>query len=405
MPIPPLPAEQLRWEVPDGILTFRTTAEVTPVETILGQPNAVAALRRGVMLEGPGFNVFVVGLLSTGRLGTVKRILDDLRPKRRVTRDLVYVANFNEPGRPRLLEFPPGRGVAFRKELLRVAAALVEEVPRLLRSDEVRTQRERRTQDAEVAHHGALQRLEAHARELGFIIGDLGEAGEPNPVVLWLEPTPDTPDLALEDAPVHTRAELKVLLDTGGIELPLPPEVIFERFDVLERELANALNLSREAVIDTVRKVAETERAAIGAAARRILADLGRRWPSARPWLHELHEELVESPEWFDEEGDQEALFAAFSANVVHRGSRSPHAPVVVVPNPTWAHLFGGIEGEAGGDHRHIRGGSLQDADGGFLILNAADLLQDPGAWRLMKRMLMFGQVDIQNPESPLSGG
>ena len=403
MPIPPLRAEQLRWEVPDGILGFRTTAELTPVETILGQPNAQAALRRGVLLEGPGFNVFVVGLLSTGRLGTVKRILDDLRPRRRATRDFVYVANFKEPGRPRLLEFPPGRGVAFRKELLRVAAALVEEVPRLLRSDEVRTQRERRTQDAEITHHGALQRLEAHARDLGFVIGDLGDAGDPNPIVLWMEPTEE--ELPVDDAPVHTRAELQVLAESGGITLELPLDEIFRRFDMLERELAAALNVSREAVMDTVRKVAETERAAIGAATRKVLADLGRRWPSARPWLHELHEELVESPEWFEEDGDQEALFAAFGANVVHRGSRSPHAPVVVVPNPTWAHIFGGIEGDGGVDHRHIRGGSIQDADGGFLVLNAADLLQDAGAWRLLKRMLMFGQVDIQNPESPLSGG
>jgi ATP-dependent Lon protease len=404
MPILPLAAEQLRWRVPEGVLEFRTTAEIHPVETIIGQPNAYAALRRGVLLESPGFNVFVVGLLSTGRLGTVKRILDELRPKRRATRDLCYVSNFKEPGRPRLMEFPPGRGVAFRKELLRVAAALVEEVPRLLRSDEVRTQRDRRTQDAEVTHHGALQRLEAHAREWGFLIGDLGEEGRPSPVILWMDPTAGA--LAPEaeaDAPVHTRAELQVLADAGAIELPISREEIFHRFDELERELAAAMNLSREAVMDTVRKVAETEREAIGAGTRKVLADLGRRWPSARPWLHELHDELVESPEWFDDEGDREALFSAFTVNVVHRGSRSPHAPVVVVPNATWQHLFGGIEGEPGGvDHRSIHGGSLLDADGGFLVLNAADLLQEPGSWRLLKRALMFGQVDIQNPESPL---
>ncbi len=405
MPIPALGAEQLRWHVPDGLLDFRTTADIAPVETIIGQPNATGALRRGVLLEGPGFNVFVVGLLSTGRLGTVKRILDELRPRRRKTRDLVYVANFKEPGRPHLLEFPPGRGVAFRKELLRVAADLLEEVPRLLRSDEVRTQRDRRTQDAEVAHHGALQRLEAHARDLGFLIGDLGEEGNPNPIVLWVDASAADEDVPLEDAPVHTRAELQVLVDRGGVQLPVPRDEVFRRFDVLERELAEALNVSREAVMDTVRKVAETERDAINAGTRKVLADLGRRWPSARPWLHELHEELIESIEWFDDDGEQEGLFAAFTVNVIHRGSRSPHAPIVVVPNATWAHLFGGIEGEAGVDHRNIRGGSLQDADGGFLVLNAADLLQDPGSWRLLKRALMFGQVDIQNPESPLNAG
>jgi predicted ATP-dependent protease len=400
-PIQPLPVGQLRWEVPESLLDFVTTADLEPVDTILGQPNACAALRRGVLLEGPGFNVFVVGLLSTGRLGTVKRILDDLRPRRRVARDLVYVANFREPARPRLLEFPPGRGVAFRKELMRVAAALTEEVPRLLRSEDVRTQRERRTQDAEVAHHGALQRLEAHARDLGFLIGDLGEDGEPAPAVLWVAPSTDTDE---EDAAVHTRAELKVLLATGGVALPDADEV-FRRFDVLERELAAALNVSREAVLETVRKVAEAERTAIGEVTKRALGELGRRWPAARTWLKDLEAELVESPEWFDEDEDQEALFAAFTVNVVHQGSRRPLAPVVVAPNATWTHLFGGIEGDAGVDHRHIRGGSIQDADGGFLVVNAADLLQDAAAWRMLKRMLVFGQVDIQNPEGPLSGG
>lgn len=403
MPIPALDVGQLGWRVPEGVLEFRSTADVPSIETIIGQPNATSALRRGVLLEGPGFNVFVVGLLSTGRLGTVKRILDELRPRRRKTRDLVYVANFKEPARPRLLEFPPGRGVAFRKELLRVAAALLEEVPRLLRSDEVRTKRDRRTQDAEVTHHGALQRLEAHARELGFLIGDLGEGG--GPVILWVNGVEIEPGGSREDAPVHTRAELQVLAHAGALALSEPLHEILRRFDLLERELAAALNLSREAVMDTVRKVAEAEREAIDLGTRKVLADLGRRWPSARPWLHELHEELVESLEWFDEDGDQDRLFAACTVNVIHRGSRSPHAPIVVVPNATWPLLFGGIEGESAVDHRNIRGGSLQDADGGFLVLNAADLLQDPGAWRVLKRALMFGQVDIQNPESPLNAG
>ncbi len=402
MPILPLASEQLRWAVPEDVLLFRTTADVQPTDAIVGQPNAVAALRRGVLLESPGFNVFVVGLLSTGRLGTVKRILDELRPRRRKARDLTYVANFKEPGRPRLIEFPPGRGVAFRKELLRVAADLVEEIPRLLRSDEVRTQRDRRTQDAEVTHHGALQRLEAHAREWGFLLGDLGEDGKPSPTILWADPDTDADP---EGAPVHTRAELQVLLEAGALVLRLSREEIFRRFDVLERELAAALNLSREALIYTVRMVAETERAAIGEGSRKVLAELGRRWPSARPWLHELHEALTESPEWFEEDGDRQALLSAFTVNVLHRGSRSPHAPVVVVPNATWQHLFGGIEGEPGrSDHRSIHGGALLDADGGLLVLNAADMLQEAGAWRLLKRTLMFGQLDMQNPESPLGG-
>ena len=399
-PIPALQPEQLRWCVPEGVLGFETTDEVEPTDAIIGQPGALAALERGVRMEAPGFNVFVVGLLSTGRLGTVQRVLERLAPPRRVARDLVYVANFRDPSRPRLLEFEPGRGVAFRKELLHTVTFLMDEVPRLLRSAAVRDQRTRRTRDAEVAHHGALQRLEAHARELGFLLGDLGDEGSPNPVILWVEP--GTADA--EEPEVHTRAELEVRL-ANGASIPVPREELLTRFDQLEKELADALDASREAVMDTVRDVAEAERAAIGAAAKKALARVGRRWKSARPWLAELLEELCESVEWFDEEGDQEALIAAFTANVVHRGTKDGRAPVVLVPHPTWSNLFGGIEGDGTLDHRAVRGGSLQDADGGFLVLSAADLLQDASAWRLLKRTLMFGQVEIQNPESPLAAG
>lgn len=399
-PIQPLALEQLRWQVPPGILGFSTTSELQPVEDILGQPHAQAALRRGVLLEAPGFNVFVVGLLATGRLGTVERILRGLRPRRRSGRDFVYVANFSNPARPQLLELPAARGAVFRKELLRVAGELAEQIPRVLRSEAVRTQRERRAQSAEVAHHGALQRLEAHAKELGFVVADMGEDGALNPVILWLEAS-----AVAEDAPVHTRAEVQVLAESGELHLPLPLEEVLSRFDRLEAELAGAVNLSREAMLDTVRHAAETERAAVRTAAAEVLAALAKRWPRARAWLAELTEALGDSPEWFDEDGDHDDLVGAFTANVVHAGSRSVNAPIVVVPNPTWSLLFGGVEGEGGVDHRSIRSGALQDADGGFLVLSAADLLQDAAAWRHLKRVLMFGQVDVQNPESPLTAG
>ena len=123
MSILPLPAEHLRWTVPDGLLAFRTTANVPPSDAVIGQDNALAGLRRGVELHSPGFNVYVAGLSTAGRLDTVRRILAGFDPRRRRARDLVYVRNFVEPSRPRLLELPAGRGVPFRRERLRVAAS------------------------------------------------------------------------------------------------------------------------------------------------------------------------------------------------------------------------------------------------------------------------------------------
>ncbi len=439
----------LRWRVPEGALPFPTTAEVGPLLGILGQQSGIAALRRGVELNSPGYNVCVVGLLSTGRLGTVKRILDDLAPKRRSARDFVYVRNFNEPGRPTLLVLPPGRGLPFRKELFRIATQLMDEVPKILRSDDVRRARDRQEESAAITQHSSLSKLQAHATDLGFVLAE--REGDPAPMVLFVdEPAESVAPVpvakprvrrAKAEAESHDRAEVHVLAEQGKLKSPLAVEEIMRRFEVLEEELADAVDIARQAVTETLRKVAQAEEDATRKGTRRVFASLAKRWPAAREWIAALHDELVESPEWFEEEEpDHDMLFSAFSANTIHVGTGGSRgqtevddhgdvgdrddrtdpavprgagrngakprdarkqAPIVLAANPTWQNLFGGIEGEPGGtDHRSIRAGSLVDADGGFLVLNASDMLMEPGTWKVLKRALMFGEFDIQNPDS-----
>lgn len=442
-----VPDSGLRWRVPPDALPFKTTAEVATLQGILGQSSGITALRRGVELNSPGYNVCVVGLLSTGRLGTVKRILDDLAPKRRSARDFVYVRNFNEPGRPQLLILPPGRGSAFRKELLRLGTQMVEEVPRILRSDDLRRARDRQQESAAITQHSSIAKLQTHARELGFVIAE--REGEPMPVLLFVDEPPEIAGPATgagtgvkaaskaaakrkkEETDSCDRAEVQVLAEQGKLQSSLGVAEVLRRFEILEEELADAVDIARQAITETARKVAQAEEDATRVGTRGVFSAMGKRWPAAREWLAELHDELVESTEWFDEEEpDHESLFSSFTANTVHtgtsgsrgsaevdeRGDSKPDgrgdarkrsrevrktAPIVLAANPTWQNLFGGVEGEPGGaDHRSLRAGALVDADGGFLVLNASDMLMEPGAWKVLKRALMFGEFDIQNPDS-----
>ena len=257
VPITPLPPEHLRWRVPAEVLAFGTTADLDPTEDFVGQANALAALRRGVELQAPGFNVYVAGLPSTGRLGAVERIVRRVAPRRRSARDLVYVRNFVEPARPRLLEFPPGRGVTFRRELQRVAMGLVEEIPRLLAAGDVRRQREAGTHDAAAASHVALQKLRAHARELGFVVGDLGEDEETEPVVFWVEPAAEGVERDEAKAPVHSRTELTVLAKAGEITLPRPLADILGDFDLLAQGITGACTQHQRQISDAVKNSRE----------------------------------------------------------------------------------------------------------------------------------------------------
>ena len=402
-----LSPDQLTWRLPDISLPFKTTAEVKPLDAFIGQDPALAAMRRAVEIRGPGFNVFVSGPRSTGRLGSIGRILEELAPPRRAARDFVYVRNFVDPARPRLLAFPPGRGLAFRKELLRVAAMLLEEVPRLLNRDDVRMRRESIRQASELSQHKAIGAIETQAEEWGFVLAAVeDEDGPSRPGVLWRRPDVGgggETDEEDDDGNLLTRAELQLAAEAGELELEGGIEEVLARWDELESRLAKGLDEARTQMLAAMRSVSEAEAVAVRAGVAPLLRELSRRWSAARGWLGELLEELVESPEWFDAETpDHESLFSAFGANLVHLGRRSRLAPLVTVTNPTWAQLLGGLEGEPGAtDHRSIRGGALLDSDGGWLLLNASDLLQEPGVWKVLKRALIGGEIDVQNPEGP----
>ena len=84
----------------------------------------MAALRTGLSIHAPGYNIFVSGLIGSGRTAVVEMLLRDIQPFCQRVPDRVFVTNFREPNRPLLISLPPGRGPAFRNELVELGRVL-----------------------------------------------------------------------------------------------------------------------------------------------------------------------------------------------------------------------------------------------------------------------------------------
>src|SRR5258708_29862239 len=104
---PELPPEKLRWRCEPTRLPFETTAQAELREGFVGQERALRALKMGVELSAPGYNVFVCGLAGTSRGGTIARMIQELHPPTKESLDRFYVNNFKLPDRPPLLALPP----------------------------------------------------------------------------------------------------------------------------------------------------------------------------------------------------------------------------------------------------------------------------------------------------------
>src|SRR5262245_21609571 len=104
-----LPVEKLRWRCDPRSLGFTTTAEVPSTPDIIGQPRALGAVRLGLEIDSPGYNIFVCGLTGTGKMTAVRKLLDESHLPGGVPKDLCFVNNFRQPEAPIAIQLPAGR--------------------------------------------------------------------------------------------------------------------------------------------------------------------------------------------------------------------------------------------------------------------------------------------------------
>ena len=163
-------------------------------------------------------------------------------------------------------------------------------------------------------------------------------------------------------------------------------------------------------------KIHELNREITAFAATHLIDTLKQKYallPEVIDWLERVRSDIVDNAEMFwraatETEMPQiahefaELPYERYRVNVVvdHRGHL--HAPVVTADHPTFSKLFGRIEhqsrfGNLVTDYRMIRGGSLHEANGGFLIIDVRELLMQPMAWEKLKRVLKTGRLEIES--------
>lgn len=95
--------------------------------------------------------------------------------------------------------------------------------------------------------------------------------------------------------------------------------------------------------------------------------------------------------------------FLEYQVNVIVDNSETKTAPIIIETTPSHRNLFGTIErmtdrlGTWKSDFTKIKAGSLLQANGGYLVLNALDTLIEPGVWQALKRTLRHGVIEIQS--------
>jgi ATP-dependent Lon protease len=399
------------------VFDFRTTADLEdqPIR-IIGQPRATEALALGLSVRSDGYNVFASGEVGTGRSTSVRRQLENVRDEEFVPEDTTYVHNFRDPDRPVLLRFPSGRARGFSRAMDETVAGLEKALIELFESDPFRKRFTRRLEEAQARQKDLFKDFEREVKEEGFALVQMQIGDTVRPEVLPI----------LEEEPVDMDS-VEALVEEGKF-----PRERFDRMTRKRGEFYERIRVLQKEYREQGRKLKDDLDGLRRSFARPVVeeafADVTERFgddDGVRRWLEAVQEDVLdrmdrivmgaaEEPGPEKEKGADEVppQLVEYKVNVVVNNRGASGRPVLWETSPSYRNLFGTIEktrregGEWSTDHTRIKAGSILQAHGGFLMLDAIDVLAEPGVWPALKRTLRNRVLEIQSwdPTQVLSG-
>ena len=393
-----LKAAEVRWTCGPDDLPFQSTAELTPPDALIGQERAERSLEFGVDIRSRGFNIYAAGTPGTGRTSMVMARLQAEAARRPTADDWCYVHNFDDSHRPRALRLPAGQAPTFRAQLREIVETLRHDMQRAFDTEEYQNQRDAVTQAVQTERREAFTAFEQQASERGFEVRQL-------PAGLGVSPIRDGRPMSTE-----TLRDL--------------PEAERERIQATSQELEDRLGR-------LMRRLRRRQRAARSTLSE-LSADVAR--SVARPLLDDLREEYEALPDVTAHldaieihvtqnhanflESDATTLpsqrpgpapdpYVPYRVNVLVTHEPGTGAPLVRDTHPTHPHLFGRVEtrtelGVSVTDFTLIQPGALHRANGGYLVLDANDLLQSGTSYAALKRALRNERVRIESAAEEL---
>jgi ATP-dependent Lon protease len=385
-----VPIEKLHWEfTPSEIKEIVSTTKIS--DEILGQHRAINAIKMFLDINSSGYNLYVAGYPGTGRTTIVKRFLKKAKKRCAMPQDRCYVNNFKEPDNPTLLTFPSGKGKEFKKDMNEFISFVRKNISLIFEEKRFKEQ-EKSIRDSYMNKKRELvssfnEKLE---RE-GFSLTEqkIGEL-----TVYDIVPIVDKSIKSSEEIE-QERAKLKEELAE-----------IIKKIREIEKELNNELK--------------ELERKNVQLLIKPHIDELKEKYNFEKviKYLEDVESSILENISIFKEETQPEPStsqiqvdpFLDYEVNVILDTSDQKEPPIIVETSPTMTNLFGTIEkvydsaGVAYSDFTKIKAGSILKADGGYLLLEAKDVLSNPNVWINLKRVLKTGLLEIQMPEYPQQG-
>jgi len=399
-----LTPEKLAWRLDPEKIPFASSDDCKSCEGIIGQERAIKSIQTGLDVKSLGYNIFITGMVGTGRTTTITQLLEKLEKEEKIPDDILFVFNFKNPDEPTLITLPAGQGIHFKEAMDQLIEMLKTNIPELLKSSYYSEKRDNIIETQQKKSKEILKIFEDEVAKEGFSViqVQMGLYVKPDLIpVIEGKPTPFAQLEGLVREGKFPKEKLEELRDKYD-KLTDKLEAIFKQLKETEEETHKFLRQWDEESITPIIK------GAIAGIRTHFQFDI------INDYLDDVERTLVKHINLFKGQQSQQQPpqpgkdiqpepFLEYQVNLLIDNSDQKGAPVVMETNPNYINLFGSIEssisrfGMMQTDFTKIKPGSLLKANGGYLVINALDALIEPGVWPTLKRTLRNQQLEIQN--------
>lgn len=392
--MPKLLPESLTNRFDESTLVFNTTADLDPLETIIGQEKAVRSLQFGLAIPTKGFNIYASGASGTGKATTITAFLLDIANSAQTPADWCYVTNFDDLSKPQCLKIDAGLGKELQSNMKYLVNEIVREINAAFESKEYAERREDILSSIRRFKEQMLNDLNNKAMGNGFAL-------QGTAVGITLTPYANGRPMT-EDELAALPPEQKELLSKSREKLNIELNEIVVKLRTMDQQTSAQLNvLDREVSSYSMTFLLQE------------IKEKYLQFPSVIAYIENVASDIMDNTELFKTKSQDpqaatptqtaaslEQVLRKYAVNLMVDNSATNGSPVVQEFNPTHSNLIGRFErevhlGTLQTDLTMIRAGSLHKANGGFLVLRIEDLLRDPLAWDSLKRCLKEEKIII----------
>lgn len=387
--------KELKMTCNPKIFDFETTKELSPIIEGIGQERGIKALEFGVKVDVKGYNLYLEGPSGVGKTMYTKNYLDKIAKKKKVPSDWCYIYNFDNPNSPIAVELPAGQGKEFQESMHGFIQEIKKDIRKTFNNDDFEKEKALIKQEFEEKRSKLLERLNQDASKYNFQVKAAQNGIYMTPLV-----------------------EGKPIEEPDFEKLPEDVKNEYEEKAVLVQELIMAtINQIKEVERLSDKKIAEWQS---NVALLTVNAHINylkgkyKRNKKINKFLNDIKQDILKNiPAFLEDPSKQQQPSQGpvqrkmdpsdnYRVNLFVDNSNLDGAPVIMDSNYSYHNIFGSLEyenyyGSLKTDHTMLKPGLMQQANGGYIIFQAKDLLSNGACYEALKKALRVKELTIEN--------